>query len=703
MAHPQKRSIGRSQTQSGLVRIDVAKDENNSFLIQPDRLDAAFWVYDIDNCRILYANAHACELWQADTPADLQQRDLSRDMSTTVAERLKQYQSDFEERDATFHELWTLHPGGVPKSLMVTFRGFRLSDGRMAMQCEVARTVESEPESLRSAEALLHTDVMISLYERDSEPFYMNPAARASVTGAKQKLVERFLNPNDYEVLAKKLERDGEHRLIAKINTKSGIRWHDISAKFCSDAVTGRPSILITEIDVSELKNARDRARYLAESDALTGCYNRSYLLQHISMLQKFQTDDCALVSFDIDKFKQINDRFGHEMGDVILKEIASRIRSSAREKDIVVRLGGDEFVIVLEKFSDRGALERTVERFQHIIAKPIEHEDTRIQVTVSMGIAVFNPRTADFVTVMREADIALYVSKQSGRNRATYFDEEISKKASARAQTEAELRRALEHDEFELFFQPRVDASSGKIVSAEALVRWRHPTRGFVAPGEFIPICEETGMIEELGQKILKKGCAYAMEWHAAGLDIQVSINISPRQFEDDRLVDTLDQISRSALFPKGKIELEITETVLVGDLDEIEAKLKAISNMGYGIAIDDFGTGYSNLSYITRFPLNCLKIDRSFIWQLPRSGPVLELILTLAKQIGACVVSEGVETEEQLDWLMQRHCEQVQGYYFSRPLPVAEFLHLFQTKPFEVGANAKNTQPHATEGSGG
>ncbi|MEM6593547.1 MAG: EAL domain-containing protein [Pseudomonadota bacterium] len=703
MAHPQKRSIGRSQTQSGLVRIDVAKDENNSFLIQPDRLDAAFWVYDIDNCRILYANAHACELWQADTPADLQQRDLSRDMSTTVAERLKQYQSDFEERDATFHELWTLHPGGVPKSLMVTFRGFRLSDGRMAMQCEVARTVESEPESLRSAEALLHTDVMISLYERDSEPFYMNPAARASVTGAKQKLVERFLNPNDYEVLAKKLERDGEHRLIAKINTKSGIRWHDISAKFCSDAVTGRPSILITEIDVSELKNARDRARYLAESDALTGCYNRSYLLQHISMLQKFQTDDCALVSFDIDKFKQINDRFGHEMGDVILKEIASRIRSSAREKDIVVRLGGDEFVIVLEKFSDRGALERTVERFQHIIAKPIEHEDTRIQVTVSMGIAVFNPRTADFVTVMREADIALYVSKQSGRNRATYFDEEISKKASARAQTEAELRRALEHDEFELFFQPRVDASSGKIVSAEALVRWRHPTRGFVAPGEFIPICEETGMIEELGQKILKKGCAYAMEWHAAGLDIQVSINISPRQFEDDRLVDTLDQISRSALFPKGKIELEITETVLVGDLDEIEAKLKAISNMGYGIAIDDFGTGYSNLSYITRFPLNCLKIDRSFIWQLPRSGPVLELILTLAKQIGACVVSEGVETEEQLDWLMQRHCEQVQGYYFSRPLPVAEFLHLLQTKPFEVGANAKNTQPHATEGSGG
>ncbi|MEM7472303.1 MAG: bifunctional diguanylate cyclase/phosphodiesterase [Pseudomonadota bacterium] len=656
------------------------------FAVLPERLDTAIWIYDIDNFRILFANECARDLWQADTVEDLYARDLGNDMSNTVAERLRQYQVDFEERDQVFRELWTLHPGGVPTSLMVTFSGYKLPDGRMAMMCEVASNVQTEPESLRSAEALLHTDVMISLHERGGEHFYMNPAARASVSDTERPLVEKFLHASDYNILTKKLERFGEHRMIAKVKTKAGMKWHDISAKLCSDAVTGRPSILITEIDVSELKNARDRARYLAESDQLTGCYNRSYLLQHVAMLEKFQTEDCALLSFDIDKFKQINDQFGHEMGDTVLKEISSRVRASAREQDIVVRLGGDEFVVVLENISNRASLEATVERMQDVISRPIEHDDTRIKATVSMGVTIYNPRTSDFAEVMREADVALYVSKQSGRNRTTYFDEEISKKANARAQTEADLRAAIEDEQFELFYQPRIEIATGRIVSAEALVRWRHPERGLVPPGEFIPICEETGMIEELGQSILKMGCANAIEWNNAGRDIQISINISPRQFSDARLMRTLDEISRHPSFVKGTIELEVTETVLVGDLDEIEAKLQAISDMGYGIAIDDFGTGYSNLSYITRFPLSCLKIDHSFIRQLPRSGPVLELILTLANQIGATVVSEGVETKEQLDWLSARKCEQVQGFYFARPMPVSDFLQTLSKKPFEI-----------------
>ncbi|MCY4180399.1 MAG: bifunctional diguanylate cyclase/phosphodiesterase [Litoreibacter sp.] len=653
--------------------------------VAPNRLETAFWIYDIDNQRIPFANASALELWQAESQDQLFNRDLGADMSTTVAERLRQYQSDFESSDAVFRELWTLYPGGVPTSLMVTFRGYRLQDGRMAMQCEVGSDVEDEPESLRSAEALLHTDVMISLYERDSAPFYMNPAARAAVQFSKQKLEDRFLHSSDYRILTKKLERVGEHRMIAKVNTKLGVKWHDISAKLCTDAYTGRPSVLITEIDVSELKNARDRARYLAESDQLTGCFNRSYLLQHISMLQKFQTDECALISFDIDKFKQINDRFGHEMGDVVLQEISGRIRASVREDDIVVRLGGDEFLVVLERYREREALEKTIRRIRDVIAKPIVHDERRVNTSISMGITVFHPRTADFTEVMREADIALYASKQAGRDRATFFDEKISREASARAKLEAELRDELEKEEFELFFQPRIELESGRIVSAEALVRWPHPTRGMVSPGEFIPVCEETGMIEELGQLILKKGCSYAMEWNKMGLDLQLSINISPRQFSNPGLMRELDRISRHPLFEKGIIELEITESVLVGDLDEIEAKLQTITKMGYGIAIDDFGTGYSSLSYITRFPLSCLKIDQSFIGQLPRSGPVMELILTLAKQIGATVVSEGVETKGQLEWLAKRDCDQVQGFYFARPVPQETFLHMLDDRPFE------------------
>lgn len=629
-----------------LVRSDnVQEDSTNDVFRIVRRLQTPVWIYDIDKSCIAFANETACHLWQADDEESLLARDFTGDMSATVGKRLKQYQVDFVERDASFNEMWTLYPNGEPKSVMVIFSGFRLQDGRMGMQCEVVAQPDDEPENLRSAEALLHTDVMISLYAINGPVLYMNPAARNAASAAQQRLPEIFLNTSDYEILLKELEQLGEYRMVTRVFTGQGARWYDLSAKGCLDAVTGEPAVLVTATDVSELKVARDKARYLADRDQLTGCYNRAFLQQHMSLLSTRQLSNCALIYFDVDKFKQINDRLGHEMGDKVLKEIASRARDIVRKDDLVVRLGGDEFVILFEDIASEEQFAPQVQRLLEAFAEPVQHEATRVSTSVSMGVALFTPQNTEFNDILRDADIALYVSKQAGRNQYTFFNDKIGDAVKEREKTEAEIRVGIENREFVLHFQPRVETGTGKLVSVEALVRWQRPGHGLVMPDKFIPICEETGMIEELGQMILEAGCQQALEWAAKGLDLELSINISPRQFQDRRLMDSLCKFARMPGFPHEKIELEVTENVLIGDHELIAKRLEMITQMGYRIAIDDFGTGYSNLSYISRFPLNCIKIDRSFINQLPKSGPIIRLILTLADQVGATTVAEGVE----------------------------------------------------------
>ena len=642
-------------------------------------LQTPVWVFDIDNQRILHANAAACHLWQAASEDELLARDLSQGMSTTVAKRLDQYQRDFAERDARFNETWTIYPNGVATNVMVVFSGYVTPDNRIAMLCEVIGGIDGDsPENLRSAEALLHTDVMISLFRIDGPALYQNPAARNAAGDPARTFRDMFVNPEDHTAFMFELDRLGEHRQVAKAHTATGVRWYDLSAKTCSDAVTGEPALLLTAFDVSELKNARDRARYLADRDMLTGCFNRSYLQHHFAALAKRTDCPCAAVYFDIDHFKALNDQFGHEVGDLALKELAERARANIRKDDILVRLGGDEFVILFEniKFTSDHAPE--LDRLQSVLSEPIYHEANRVNVSVSMGVAEFQPNLANFATVLREADIALYKSKADGRNRWTLYDAALGLAAEERRLVEVDIKRAIREREFVLVYQPRMDLASGRMVSAEALVRWNHPERGIIAPGQFIPLCEETGMILELGHQILTDACEQAIRWNKMGKEIDLSINISPRQFDDRRLMSSLADFSARPGFPRGRVELEITEGVLIGDLTKIETKLRKISDMGYRIAIDDFGTGYSNLAYISRFPLNCLKIDRSFIQQLPRSGPIISLILTLARQIGAKTVAEGVEHKREVDWLIANGCDEAQGFHYFRPLTLDRFQTL-------------------------
>lgn len=645
------------------------------------KLQTPTWVFDIDNSRILHANDAACTLWLADGEAELQARDLSTDLSPTVAKRLRQHQADFIAHDSTFHEMWTLFPKGMPTSVMVLFTGFPLPDGRMAMQCEAFGQANQEPENLRSTEALLHTDVMITLYSQKGAPLYMNPAARNMVPNARLSLHDAFVDAADAEALLAGLEAAGEHRQIVEVVTKIGARWYDVSAKICSDAVTGDPAILVTAIDVSDLKMARDEARYLASRDQLTGCYNRSFLQQHIGALATAQVAQTALLYFDVDRFKQINDTYGHVTGDRVLMSLADRAILHSEPEDVVVRLGGDEFVIVMSNADAETRLERVARLFK-ILSAPTIFGSVSINTRVSMGIAVFDPGQTDYAIALRQADVALYLAKNSGRDRYIVYDDQMGADADKRNRTEAEIEVALDQRQFELHYQPRVDVATGRVIAVEGLARWHHPTRGLVPPREFIPICEDTGLIQALGRQVLEMGFTQAKAWDAQGIEVLLSLNISPRQFSDPHLLRTLKSYAKDPAFPAHRIELEVTETVLIGDHDGIAEKLKVITDLGYRISIDDFGTGYSNLSYISRFPLHCLKIDRSFIEQLPGSGPIIELILALARQLEVCVVAEGVETQAQYDWLAANGCTQIQGFLVAKPAPIEDIEALLGRK---------------------
>ena len=647
------------------------------------RLSTPVWIFDIDRARVLHANAAACRLWGAATESELRDRDMGADMSSTVAKRLRQYQSDFEAADTTFSELWTLYPQGLPRSVMVIFRGHRLPDGRMAMLCEAVSEAEDQPQNVRSAEALLHTDVMITLFSRDGPPLYLNPAARNAFTKPTVHLESLFTERPDYELLIKQIETIGEHRTLASVFTNAGRRWYDISAKQCLDAATGDPAILMTAIDVSELKEARDRARRMADRDQLTGVYNRAYLQSHLTQLRRSQrADQCAILFFDVDRFKVINDRYGHDAGDHVLRCFAERARSEMRSSDLVARLGGDEFVILLEGMKSIEDVERRATQVSQAMRAPIYHGDRVIDVSVSVGIAMFIPETSLGDEVLRQADIALYASKQGGRNRVTVYTARMGAAARARSELELALKSAIARDEFVLHYQPRLDIHSNRIVAVEGLVRWQHPDKGLILPDDFIPICEETGLIEDLGRLVLAQGVRQAIAWHRAGLDIGVSLNASPRQFADPRLMETLAALSQLPGFPAGKIEIEITENALSSEPDKIATRLRQMSKIGYQIAVDDFGTGYSNLSSIWQFPLRSLKIDKSFVGQLPESGPIIRMIIALAEQMGALVVAEGVEEVAQLGWLAENRCTEAQGFLLAHPMPASQVLEFVENR---------------------
>jgi len=647
-----------------------------------EKLQQPIWIYDFDNTCVNWGNSASLDVWQAESLTDLQSRNFGDDMTETVAKRLLQYRSDFvRDENVQFREVWTLYPNGEPQSMMVVFSGIRLQDGRMGMLCEGLAESQLDNDALRSAEALLHTSVMITLYTASGEPLYRNPAARSAVGKSNKTLANHFLSDNISNQLVNTLE--DEVNTVASVQTATGTAWHDITARRCFDSVSGDHAWLISEVDVSRLKATEEHAQFLAEHDTLTGLPNRNYVTVGFqNRLDKIlaEGEEAALVFIDLDHFKDVNDTLGHDAGDRLLMCVADRLKSVVRAEDAVARLGGDEFLIILSPIIGEAMVEAVVSGIQAELSRPIVLQSREMCVTPSIGISMCPGNGRNINDLMRHADLAMYDAKDNGRNNYSFFTQNLSEAVESRINLESELTTAIEQEQFITHFQPRVSIGNSTITGAEALVRWEHPEKGMVSPATFIPACEASGLIVELGKHVLRQSVLAQREWARCGHDLHVSVNLSPLQFGEDTLVDDIVDIVQSDGGEPEFIELEITESVLLGHDQSTVDKLHELVNHGFRIAIDDFGTGYSNLAYLHRYPIDCLKIDRSFIMQLDSARPIVELIISMARLFELDVVAEGVETEDQLRTLQNYDCQEYQGFLFAKPMSFVDFTTLLE-----------------------
>jgi diguanylate cyclase (GGDEF)-like protein len=393
----------------------------------------------------------------------------------------------------------------------------------------------------------------------------------------------------------------------------------------------------------------------------------------------------CLTVLFiDLDHFKHVNDSLGHSEGDVLLQKVAQRLRSAVREGDTVARWGGDEFVVLLDNACDRAAAEAAAHKISAALRSPLALGPEALCVTASIGGALFPADGDSADTLLRRADAAMYRAKSTGRDTVRFFAPEMDEAAAERLALERALREAIERDELELVYQPQARLADGKLVGAEALVRWRHPTAGLLGPARFIGLAEDSGLIIGVGRRVLLMACGQLRAWRAAGLPpLAVSVNVSPRQFAHAGFEATVAEALDNTGIAPGDLKLEITESVLATDLERTAAVMRRLQERGVAVSIDDFGVDYSALRYLKQFPVAELKIDHGFVSHVttsPQDAAITEAIIALARSLGLTVVAEGVETLAQLDFLRRRGCDAAQGFVLSRPLPVPEMTRLLE-----------------------
>jgi diguanylate cyclase (GGDEF)-like protein len=421
-----------------------------------------------------------------------------------------------------------------------------------------------------------------------------------------------------------------------------------------------------------ERRQAEAQVRYLEEHDALTGLANRKAfndsLAEAIARMQRDRSH-IAVLCLDIDKFKEINEAADHSGGDQVLRDIGARIQSTLREGDLIARLGGDEFAIALVDITNLGDVMAFMNRLVEALRRPLQVAGKEMLVTTSVGIALAPADGDTATTVLRHAGIALARAKGDGGQRMCFFEQSMDKALQRRRMVEHELRLALGREEFEVVYQPQYDLATERQCGSEALVRWQHPVHGKIAPGHFISVAEDTGLIVPLGEWVLRRACRDAVNWPAP---LFVSVNLSPAQFRDGDVAETVAQVLKETGLPPERLELEITESLLINDTEEVLGKLNRLRQLGVHIAMDDFGTGYSSLSYLARFPFSKIKIDRQFIRNMtrdPAMRAIVKTIIALGKSLDVTITAEGVETEEQAAMLREFGCPQVQGFLYGYP----------------------------------
>lgn len=531
---------------------------------------------------------------------------------------------------------------------------------------------------------------LISVVDREGVFQYVSPSHEMIIGYTPEEISEKkiseWIEDKDRIYIAQSIKDSipdtGSRLLEFKLMTKNNT-YIDVETKVHALSIDNSEEQhrLLVMRDITERKKSERIIEHLAYHDALTELPNRRFFMKQIREeieIAEIKDSMFAVLFLDIDQFKNINDTWGHEQGDRVLREVASRIQKSLRPTDLIARFGGDEFTILLGNIASASEVENLVKKIQQDFEELIIVGDREYNISFSTGIALYPQHGKTIDAMLAKADTALYEVKKQEKGTYAFFNEKMEQKSLERTLLENELKKAVATGQFYIDFQPKIDLTHDIVMGMEALVRWDHPELGKIPPNKFIPLAEETGLIISIGEWVLRTACEQTKKWHANGFEqLIVSVNLSGKQLSDHHFLRKLKQILEELDFDPQKLELEITESVLV-DNNEVFSTLQEIRNLGVHISIDDFGTGYSSFSYIKNLPIDILKIDASFIQDIDKneeSQAIVSAIISLAQNLEIVIIAEGIETEEQRDFLKNKQCTNGQGYFFSKPLSVEKF----------------------------
>ena len=561
---------------------------------------------------------------------------------------------------------------------------------------DLRRTSETMRLYFRAIESSANAVILVDA-RRDGYPIeYVNPAfermrgyrAQELVGTALDELIDGLPEQAAIHELQNTMRQEREGHALLRLRRKDGSELYaEVYVAPVLGAGGNAEHFVITEYDVTTAKEYEAQLEHRARYDVLTGLPNRILLGDRIERAIAYARQDGAplwIVALDLDQFKYVNDSLGHQAGDRLLRQAGQRICAALGQADTAARTGGDEFVLLLVDREDADEVVATLEQVLHAVGQPFEDAGQRIHVSCSAGIAGFPADGDDAETLVKHAEIAMYGAKEAGRNTARFYLPGMNEQVRERLALVDALREALARGQFELHYQPQLDLASGRVVGMEALIRWRHPELGMMRPDRFIAVAEETGLIVPIGAWVLRSACLQAASWQRAGHGpLRVAVNLSSRQFQEAALAGLIRQVLEESGLQASCLELEITESLVMDDVELAIATMRELEAMGVQLAIDDFGTGYSSLAYLKRFPVDVLKIDQSFVRDIETdagSAAMVAAIVSLAHDLGMRVIAEGVETVAQREFLRERGCDESQGYLFSRPLPAAEFEQMLE-----------------------